>query len=186
MNEPITDATIERLKNDETLTSFVTPEKQKQIHANVQRLFNASGMSIQRLSDVTYISESTLTRYFSGKTKDPHFYTLCTIILALGGDVNEVLGLTPKDPSAQPPENPYAVLLDAYRSGLNSLSASVEGLSVAFVESAARHRRQRKWMIVALVALSVILLGFLTVEIVDLSVHDWGRYRWIVSHIGGN
>lgn len=186
MNEPITDVSIERLKNDETLTSFVTPEKQKQIHSRVQKLLKSSGMSIQRLSDVTYISESTLTRYFSGKTKDPHFYTLCTIILALGGDVNDVLGLTPADTTVQPGENPYADLLEAYRTGMNSLAASVESLSASVVEIKSRYFRQRKWMASAIVALCIVLLCFFAVEIIDLSVHDWGRWRWIVSSVGGN
>lgn len=171
----------EFLRNDETYTSFVTPEKQKEILHRMQDLLKKSGMTIQQLSDVTYISESTITRYFAGKTKDPHFFTMVTLIIAMGGDVNEILGITPAKPDEAPAENPYGVLLEAYRTGMNSLADAVDTQTAAMLKMQSRFDKRQKWNTVIYAIFAVILVSFTALELVDLFSPEWGRYQCLAQ-----
>ena len=171
----------EFLRNDDTCTSFITPEKQKEILHRMQALFKKSGMTIQQLSDVTYISESTLTRFFAGKTKNPHFYTLITLIVAMGGDIYEILGITAPVPAECIPENPYGVLLDAYRDGMNSLSESVETLTASMHHMQMRFDRRQKWNFALYTLFALILISFTALEIIDFLSPEWGRYQLLAQ-----
>ena len=155
-------------------TSFVTPDKQAEILSRMNELFERSGMTIQQLAKVTYISESALSRYFCGKTKDPHFYTMCTMVIAMGGDINEILGITPPPAESTPPENPYGELLVSYQEEARSLRSALDNLSVSFARSS-------RWSRISTAILAVVLIGFTAVEIVDLCTPDWGRYQWAVE-----
>ena len=144
-------------------TALITPEKQEEIYARMCALFKSSGMTIQQLSRVTYISERTLTRYFHDQTKNPHMYTMATIIVALGGDVNEILGFAP--PKAVEAVNPYAELISAYQENTRILSEAVD-----------RMAKRTYVLSVVIAVLALAVLGFLGIEIVDVLTPEWGRW----------
>ena len=147
----------------EGCTALFTPEKVEDVYRSMCALFKSSGMTITQLSRVTYVSERTLTRYFQGKTKNPHMYTMATIIVALGGDVNEILGFAP--PKTVEAVNPYADLISAYQENTRILSDTVERMA------------KRTFMLSVVVAvLAFAVLGFLGIEIVDLCIPEWGRW----------
>lgn len=152
-------------------TSLFTADKQEDTYRRMQELLTKSGMTYSQLARVTYISERTITRYFHGKTKDPHFYTLCTMIIALGGDVNEILGVSPK--AAAPAENPYTELITAYRDHTTTLTSAVD-----------RMASRAKFLTIILFVLCLLVLTFTALEIVDLCNPNWGRYQWAVELFG--
>lgn len=147
----------------EGCTALFTPEKLEEIHGRMCALLKSSGMNIAQLSRVTLTSERSLARYFQGKTKNPYLFSMVTVIVALGGDVNEILGLTP--PKVAEAVNPYSDLISAYQDNTRILSDSVDRMTKrTFLLS----------VVVAVLAFSV--LGFLGIEIVDIFTPEWGRW----------
>lgn len=61
-----------------------------------------SGMTFDEISIKSKVPLTSVKRYFNGETKSPGFLPLSSIIVALGGSVDEVLGLVPQ---AQKPTN---------------------------------------------------------------------------------
>lgn len=61
-----------------------------------------SGMTFDEISLRSKVPLSSVKRYFNGETKSPGFLLLSSIIVALGGSVDEILGLIPQ---AQKPTN---------------------------------------------------------------------------------
>lgn len=61
-----------------------------------------SGMTFDEISIKSKVPLTSVKRYFNGETKSPGFLQLSSIIVALGGSVDEVLGLIPQ---AQKPTN---------------------------------------------------------------------------------
>ncbi len=166
-------------------TSFITPERQKEILKRMNELFERSGLTIQQLSQHTYIADTTLTRYFSGKTKNPHFYTMVTMIIAMGGDVNEILGITlPEQSDTAPAENPYGELLDSYREEARTLRSAVDTLTKNLDALTAKITGMSKVVAFRTIALFVVIAVFCVLEVVDICNPDWGRYQWAVEMFG--
>lgn len=172
-------------EHSDTSTSLFTPAKQEEIFAKIKALHSSSGITIQQLSRVTYISERTLSRYFSGKTKDPHFYTLCTIIIALGGDVNEILGISsPSSDGSAPSDNPYGDLILSYRNEAQTQRAVLENITSTLGTITGKLTHTRRLNTICVIFLLVVISVFCILEIVDLCNPDWGRYQWVTDLFG--
>lgn len=72
------------------------------IFEKVITLKEQSGMTFDEISIKSKVPLTSVKRYFNGETKSPGFLPLSAIIVALGGSVDEVLGLIPQ---AQKPTN---------------------------------------------------------------------------------
>ena len=72
------------------------------IFEKVIALKEQSGMTFDELSIKSKVPLTSVKRYFNGETKSPGFLPLSSIIVTLGGSVDEVLGLIPQ---AQKPTN---------------------------------------------------------------------------------
>lgn len=164
-------------------TSLFSLERQDIIFRRVKDLFQKSGMSVKQLSRVTEIPERTLTRYFAGKTKDPHFYTLCTMIIAMGGDVNMILGVSPLKPIDTADKNPYGQLIDSYRNEAKTLRSALEKITDDLTKLTVRISHANKTALILAIALIIIVAVFCTLEIIDLSNPDWGRYQWAMESL---
>ena len=64
-----------------------------------------SGMTFDEISIKSKVPLTSVKRYFNGETKSPGFLPLSSIIVALGGSVDEVLGLVPQ--SQKPTNNEF-------------------------------------------------------------------------------
>lgn len=72
------------------------------IFEKVIALKEQSGMTFDEISIKSKVPLTSVKRYFNGETKSPGFLQLSSIIVALDGSVDEVLGLIPQ---AQKPTN---------------------------------------------------------------------------------
>ncbi len=182
MDNELTNVTIE--EHDGGTTAMFTPEKQEEVFQRMKALFDRSGMTYSQLSRVTYISERTITRYFAGKTKDPHFYTLCTMIIAMCGDVNEILGITPSPDAPTPSSDPYGELIESYRNEAKTLRTAIEKITGDIGSLTARIAAAHKIIAVRTVIMILVIAVFCVLEIVDLCRPDWGRYQWALDLFG--
>ena len=174
---------MDSAKNEalEVRTSLFTPEKEEAVLRRLNELYKNSGISIPSLVRVTGLSESTVTRYVTGKTKDPHVFTMVTLIVAMGGNLYDILGLIPpSDPVAvsAPVGNPYGELIDTCISAAQSSQASNEKLASSVEILSKKLNRNNRIIILLSAVLALFLCVFCVLEIVDLCTPEWGRYQW--------
>lgn len=157
--------------------SLFTEEKQDRVLERVQALFRESGMTLTELAGLACVSESAVTRYLSGKTKNPHFFTVCAIVLALGGDINAILRL-PGEERAPEPDNPYREIIEIYRQDLAEKKERISTLE----------RLMRKNLAVTIVTLALLALMLgcvIAVCIYDLQHPDRGWWQQVQGSIRG-
>lgn len=54
-------------------------------------------MTVQQIADKSGVPVSTVSRILSGETANPQFQTVCDIISAMGGSVDEFIGISKVD-----------------------------------------------------------------------------------------
>lgn len=143
--------------------------KQAEIHQRVCALREKRNLSYQELSAITYISESTIARYFSGKTKAPQFYMVATLVMAMGGSLDEILGI--QSALQTPQENPYQELIQAYQENILYQREHIEKM-----ESNSRHS-----LIVSRITLFILMavLGLVAFGLIYDILHPdrgWVQY----------
>ena len=70
------------------------------IAEHLKRLKEAKNLTFKDISNITTISEATITKIFRGETENPSFDTITRIFVALDGSVDEFLGIK-KSPSEE-------------------------------------------------------------------------------------
>ena len=171
----------------EISTTLFTPEKEEAVLRRLQELYKNSGMSIPSLVRITGLGESTVVRYVTGKTKNPHVFTMVTLIEAMGGNLYDILGLVPPgDPVSvsAPVGNPYGELIESYREEANTLRSAVDILTRNLDALTNKITGMSRVVAVRTIALIVVVAVFCVLEIVDLSNPDWGRYQWVTEMFG--
>ena len=73
------------------------------IAEHLKRLKEAKNLTFKDISNITTISEATITKIFRGETENPSFDTITRIFVALDGSVDEFLGIkkSPSEENAQ-------------------------------------------------------------------------------------
>lgn len=89
-------------------------------------LFKKSNLTYQQLSDMTGISPSTLNRFFQGKVKNPSFYNVVSIIKALGGSVDELVGIHRKITTGN-----ESLFIPIYQQQLQERNRLIKGLVIS-------------------------------------------------------
>ena len=67
------------------------------VRSYIRQLMAENKVTTAKLAEKTAISKGTLDNFFDGSTKAPTFDKVCTIIIMLGGSIDEALGLTRKE-----------------------------------------------------------------------------------------
>lgn len=67
------------------------------VRSYIRQLMAENRVTTAKLAEKTAISKGTLDNFFDGSTKAPTFDKVCTIIIMLGGSIDEALGLTRKE-----------------------------------------------------------------------------------------
>ena len=134
------------------------------------------------LADRTNIPQSTIENFFYGTTKNPSFPTVAAIIMALGGSVDEPLGIVPQSR----PNEPVHVSLDLEHSNLDraheqTLQAKDDNIETLKNQCAHLIRnikqiRHYNHLLVSLLAAENILFAMLLGA--DLLSPSWGYFRY--------
>lgn len=139
------------------------------------------------IAEKTNIPKSTIDNFFYGTTRNPSFQTLCAIIVAMEGSVDEAIGQKreEKTPSvAEPPQpvqqqQPMRLSLDISNSELDrSHEQTIEAKDKHIDnlrESNARLRGTNRMLIAALVLEN---LAFAAVLVLDMFNPSWGYFRF--------
>ena len=89
------------------------------ISIELKRLKDKRKLTNQQLSDLSGVPIGTINRIMAGQTDNPSFQTVCDIVMAMGGSLDEVAGIQSKE---TPAENslPSKDILALYQSMLSS------------------------------------------------------------------
>ena len=63
------------------------------INANLKEMKKKSGMSNKDIAEKSGISLSTVNRIMSGQTDIPNYQTICDLVIAMGGSLDELAGI---------------------------------------------------------------------------------------------
>lgn len=69
----------------------------------IKELKDKRKITNQQLSDLSGVPLSSLTRILTGQTENPSFQSICDIVTALGGSIDEMTGIKSAEP--QPVQN---------------------------------------------------------------------------------
>ena len=138
------------------------------------------------IAERTNIPKSTIDNFFYGTTRNPRFQTLCAIIVAMEGSVDEAIGQKREEklPSmAEPPQpvqqQPMRLSLDISNSELDrSHEQTIEAKDKHIdnlMETNARLRGTNRMLIVALMLEN---LAFAAVLVLDMFNPSWGYFRF--------
>lgn len=93
------------------------------IFDKLTELKNSRGLTNQQISDLSGVPLSTVTRIFNGQTDNPNIQTVADIVSAMGGSVDEVLGLKPPE-KGEKEDN----LIELYREIIKSKNRDIKRL----------------------------------------------------------
>lgn len=65
----------------------------RMINAQLQEMKKKSGMSNKDIAEKSGISLSTVNRIMSGQTDIPNYQTICDLVIAMGGSLDELAGI---------------------------------------------------------------------------------------------
>ena len=142
------------------------------IRAYIRALMAKNKVSVAKLAEITKIAKGTLDNFFDGTTKSPTFDKICTIIIALGGSVDEALGVKPKASPEQTVMD-LSVLTASHNNTIKAKDDYILDLRKALAEERKKIKRLMWWQRV-LVAEN-LLIAF--IFILDFYNHNWGYFR---------
>ncbi len=130
-------------------SDFVLLDNTEEVIQKVLTLIEDSGMSYEELSAKSGVPVSSIKRYIKGETKSPGFFPLCSVITALGGSVDEIIGLNPQSVQIKPRNDEITKLLHS--------------------DLKYERKLKERWQILFLI-LVLINIGILVVDILNPSI----------------
>lgn len=69
------------------------------INIELKRLKDKRKLTNQQLSDLSGVPIGTINRIMAGQTDNPSFQTVCDMVMAMGGSLDELVGIKAEHPS---------------------------------------------------------------------------------------
>ena len=79
----------------------IPPSKFDFMEKQLSKMREKSGMTLAEVSEASHVPLSTVARIFSGQTSDPGVRTLTAIVSAMGGSIDDLVGIPRPAPSDQ-------------------------------------------------------------------------------------
>nr|DAH28285.1 MAG TPA: structural protein [Caudoviricetes sp.] len=139
-------------------------------------------LTTQDLADLTDLSSSTISNYFSASSKDPSLYKMGLICAALGVSIDEYFGIVKRPTTEEQLAEAHRAMADADAKHSAALRiAHLEGGMEQLTGSVAKHEKKERvlqiWVYILALSLSIavsIIFGYLAF---DSSVPHTGLIR---------
>ena len=92
---------------------------------DLKRMKEERKLTTKQISELSGIPESTISRILSGQTDNPSFDTICSLVRAMGGSLDEFTGI---QSSADAPES--LVLVDLYEKMIDEKNRLIKWLLI--------------------------------------------------------
>ena len=123
------------------------------------------------ISNASGLPEATIRKIFSGETADPRFETVVRLVSAMGGSLDKINAIG-KVENIEISEDSQIKALKALKEVYEERIKDIKQTSAEHIQSL---QRDKKMLIVAVLVLSVLLIGALLFDLFIGSV-GWFRY----------
>lgn len=153
----------------------------------LRELKKEKGLTNEDIAELADVPENTVARIMSGGTQNPQFETVVRIAIALGGSVDQILGLAPETPEPLPTRvenvvSNYADLLKSKDDLLTEKEKRIEAQQerIAHLQDAIANLRREKTRILFFIGgfTLIVLLAFVTILMVDVTNGNFGYFRY--------
>lgn len=152
----------------------------------IRELKKEKGLSNEDIAEIADVPETTIAKIMSGTTQDPRFETITRIIIALGGSVDQILGIAPENPEPLPTRvdsvvSNYIDILKAKDDLIAEKEKRIEvqDKRINSLDKAVHNLRKEKSRILFFFAGFIFLvLVFLIYLIIDISNGGFGMFRY--------
>lgn len=154
----------------------------------IRELKKEKGLSNEDIAELADVPETTVSKIISGATQDPRFESVTKIIIALGGSVDQILGLVPEEPEPPIPSrveavvSNYADLLKSKDDLLVEKEKRIEAQQerISHLQDAIANLRREKTRILFFIGgfTLIVLLAFVTILMVDVTNGNFGYFRY--------
>lgn len=136
------------------------------------------------IADRTNIPKSTIDNFFYGTTRNPSFQTLCAIIVAMEGSVDEAIGQKREEKTPSVAEPPQPVQQQPMRLSLDISNSELDRSHEQTIEAKDKHidnlrennQRLRGTNRMLIAALVLENLAFAAVLVLDMFNPSWGYF----------
>ena len=142
----------------------------------LKELKKTRNLTVAEIAELSKIPASTISRIFSGNTMNASFETISPIVIAMGGSLDEMVGL--KSPDEEPVKPQVETTLNAYADLLNEKDSRIreKDKTIEILTNTLKRERKEKnrlaVMAFMLVAVLAALLAF------DLANGHLGIFRY--------
>lgn len=134
------------------------------LYEALRQLKAEKNLSTNQIAARSGIPASTISRILSGQTDSPNIQTIAAIVNAMGGSLDELVGIKEHVP-------PNAEEMRELRADNKALRAQLD-------ENKAELRRARKWLLSLAILCGALALCFATLLIVDALIGTIGIIRY--------
>ena len=124
----------------------------------LKMLKDKKNVTNQELSDLSGVPIGTINRIMAGQTDNPNFQTICDIVIALDGSLDDLVGI---------------------KSAVENQNAS-SGITIS-MESAKMYKHliatKDKWIRNLFICVCFLVVFILTLLVIDLSIPSLGYFR---------
>ena len=99
------------------------------IAAQLRQMKEDKHMTVQQIADKSGVPASTVSRVLSGQTDNPGFQVVSDIVLAMGGSVDEIIGIAALKSS----KSNVTELYQLYERTLAEKNRTIKGLTIACI-----------------------------------------------------
>lgn len=126
-------------------------------YQKLRQLKEQSNLTNQQIADLSSVPIGTVTRILSGQTDNPSFETISSLVLAMGGSLDEFVSdgaTTANTPSNEEKHDPLVLL---YREVI---------------------RAKNKWIKVLFICLAILVTALITILFIDILNPNIGFVRY--------
>lgn len=147
------------MENSQNATTYMVDLDR--VRSYIRHLMAENRVTTAKLAEKTAISKGTLDNFFDGSTKAPTFDKVCTIVIVLGGSIDEALGITKQDEKV---ETQQIIGLEHINAAHSQVIAMQSSLITDLKKDLAEERRKSasisKWQIA--VAVEAVIFAAVT------------------------
>ena len=142
------------------------------LHKYLQDLQETSGISRRDIADRSGVPRSTVDRILSGESDDPKFQNVVDIVMAMGGSLDELVGITQDEPESVQNEDPVKVLATTTEASKESIQPCCSAAS-----KCDRIRQYRCYVRILFIACCVLVAFIMVMVILDSFLPGVGWIR---------
>lgn len=153
----------------------------------LKELKERTKLTSAEIATLSNIPLATISRVFNGSTDNPTFETISKIVIAMGGSIDEMIGIKIPDEVPMTPQvdytiTAYADLLNEKDKLINAKDARISELveTVSVLRDTIKHERKERRRVLRICAgfMAAMFIFLMSLLIVDLFNGHFGYFRY--------